>query len=126
MKQDGSVCEQMPRQWHLLMGVASARPFANHLHLTPDRLPCQHLINQFLALSFLLFIFLFFLSIFYKVLALESIKGSNASSIMSLVSKEVTRTINLSENDRSHCSGTTQTVKGSSAGRGESSDVCEK
>jgi len=32
----------------------------------------------------------------------------------------------VSENDRSHCSGTTQTVKGSSDGRGESSDVCEK
>ena len=66
MKQDGGVCEQMPRQWHLLMGVAvaSARPYANHLHLTPDRLPCQHLINQFLALSFFcLFFYFFFLFI---------------------------------------------------------------
>jgi len=29
------------------VAVASAGPFANHLHLMPDRQPCQHLITQF-------------------------------------------------------------------------------
>ena len=29
------------------VAVASARPHANHFHLTPDRQPCQHLITQF-------------------------------------------------------------------------------
>jgi len=29
------------------MAVASAGPYANHLHLTPDRYPCQHVITQF-------------------------------------------------------------------------------
>jgi len=30
------------------MTVASAGPYANHLHLAPDRQPCQHLITHFL------------------------------------------------------------------------------
>jgi len=29
------------------IALASARPNANHLQLTPDRQPCQHLITQF-------------------------------------------------------------------------------
>jgi len=29
------------------MAVASAGPYANNLHLAPDRRPHQHLINQF-------------------------------------------------------------------------------
>ena len=29
------------------MAVASAGPYANHLHLAPDRQVCQHLIIQF-------------------------------------------------------------------------------
>ena len=29
-----------------LMAVASAGPYANHLHLTQDRQPCQHIITQ--------------------------------------------------------------------------------
>jgi len=28
------------------VAVVSAGPYANHLHLTPDRQPCQHLITQ--------------------------------------------------------------------------------
>ena len=35
--------ETMVWQWHQLDYM-----YANHLHLTPDRLPCQHLITQFL------------------------------------------------------------------------------
>jgi len=31
-----------------MMGaVASAGPYASHLHLIPNRYPCQHLISQF-------------------------------------------------------------------------------
>jgi len=30
------------------VAVASAGPYANHLHLAPDRLPCQYLSTQFL------------------------------------------------------------------------------
>jgi len=30
------------------MAMASARPYANHLHLAPDRSPCQYLTTQFL------------------------------------------------------------------------------
>ena len=30
------------------MAVASAGPYANHLHLAPDRKPCQYLTTQFL------------------------------------------------------------------------------
>ena len=29
------------------VAVASAEPYANHLHLAPDRQPCQHLITRF-------------------------------------------------------------------------------
>jgi len=29
------------------VAVASAEPYANHLHLTPDRQPHQHLITEF-------------------------------------------------------------------------------
>ena len=31
---------------HSGVAVASARPYANHLHFAPDRQPCQHLITQ--------------------------------------------------------------------------------
>jgi len=30
------------------VAVASAGAYANHLHLAPDRQPCQHLTTQFL------------------------------------------------------------------------------
>jgi len=30
------------------VGVTSAEPYANHLHLAPDRQPCQHHITQIL------------------------------------------------------------------------------
>jgi len=30
------------------VAVRSAGPYANHLHLTPDRQPCQYLTTQFL------------------------------------------------------------------------------
>jgi len=30
------------------VAVASAGPYTNHLHLTPDRSPCQHLVTQLL------------------------------------------------------------------------------
>jgi len=36
------------RQWGLGLTVASAGPYANNLHLAPDRQPHQHLITQFL------------------------------------------------------------------------------
>ena len=29
------------------VAVAAARPYASHLHLAPDRQPCQHLITVF-------------------------------------------------------------------------------
>jgi len=29
------------------VAIASDGPYANHLHLAPDRLPCQHHITQF-------------------------------------------------------------------------------
>jgi len=31
------------------VAVASAGPYANHLHLAPDRQPCPHLITQFIT-----------------------------------------------------------------------------
>ena len=36
------------RWWGLEMTVASAGPYANNMHLAPDRQPHQHLITQFL------------------------------------------------------------------------------
>jgi len=33
------------------VAVTSARPYANHLHLAPDRYPLQHLITQFLQIG---------------------------------------------------------------------------
>jgi len=35
----------------MALAVASAAPYVSHLHLTPDRQLCQHLITQFYRLD---------------------------------------------------------------------------